>query len=396
VASESVSEARLPIAVVLGGDVNGLGQVRALGRSGIPVVVICADPREPAAHSRYARVLIVPKGDDYDARLVATLSSIARESPAAPPLFASSDAFVEFIARNRQAVGESCAFNIVDDATLQEITDKVGSHDLAKRCGLDAPRLFPLQHFVDEPSLASSFSYPALVKPRDSYTVEFPWKNKIVLCREDLERLIAELSDLVPHALVQEIIPGPEDGIYQCNVYIGRQVPTQVCTVQKIRQHPVDFGIMSFGRTRWMPSLVLDTLQLLESVGYSGFASVEYKRSAVTGRYYLIEINPRLPWYNSLFVKCGINYPLVAYRDQTGVQTDQVHSVQQRDGVYWLHLVYELRAARDRRKQNLKPGLMASLTEFPKARAFGLFSVTDPRPFLVRYGQYARGFFGSG
>ncbi|NHA15356.1 hypothetical protein [Thioalkalivibrio sp. XN279] len=379
-------------AIVLGGDVNGLGQVRALGRAGILVNVICAHRSEPAAHSKYASAIVVPKGGEYEARLVNAIISLSRPDRGPVPLFASSDAFVEFIARNRDRLSESCILNIVDDDTLFMVTDKIGSHDLAVRCGIRAPSLVPLAEFSDDRSLVDRFGYPALVKPRDSYTVAFPWKNFTAHAPADLEKVLDTWPELVPYALVQEIIPGPESGIYQCNVYIGKDVPTQFCTVQKLHQQPVGFGTMSFGRTRWNPPLVEETARLLESVGYTGFASVEFKQSSADGHFYLIEINPRLPWYNSLFAASGINFALLAYRDLTGVEPEQVAVVEQIDDVYWLHLRNELRGAVERARRGQWSAAARELAGLWRSRAFGLFSVTDPLPFVVGYANYVRDF----
>nr|WP_240901059.1 hypothetical protein [Thioalkalivibrio sp. XN8] len=144
-----------------------------------------------------------------------------------------------------------------------------------------------------------------------------------------------------------------------------------------------------------MPDLVTDTLRLLNSVQYTGFASVEYKKNPHDGRYYLVEINPRLPWYNSLFTACGINFPLIYFQDVTG-QGAEIGPIRQRDSVYWLHLRNELRGAWERKKRGQWSHAFRGLVSIRRARAFGLFSLGDLRPFFVGYGNYFREYFGAG
>lgn len=55
--------------------------------------------------------------------------------------------------------------------------------------------------------------------------------------------------------------------------------------------------------------------QLLKHIGYTGISEIEYKRNPITGKYYLIEINPRFWDQHQLSKSRGINLPLLAYND---------------------------------------------------------------------------------
>src|SRR5882762_4534573 len=50
--------ARTP-AVIVGADADGLGIARSLGKAGVQVVLVDADARRPAMHSRYARPFVI-------------------------------------------------------------------------------------------------------------------------------------------------------------------------------------------------------------------------------------------------------------------------------------------------------------------------------------------------
>jgi len=54
------SRSRLPVAVVVGLDLNGLGVVRSLARGRVPTLVLDTDFLKPTAATRFGRRLKVP------------------------------------------------------------------------------------------------------------------------------------------------------------------------------------------------------------------------------------------------------------------------------------------------------------------------------------------------
>jgi len=112
-----------------------------------------------------------------------------------------------------------------------------------------------------------------------------------------------------------------------------------------------------------------------------GLASLEFKYRAADGRYYFIEMNPRLPWYNALCADAGVNLPYLAYLDLAGSQRTQPVCARQRDGVHWLSFKLDLgwflqsRAAGGAR-------FLSWLRSMSRARSYAWFNWRDPRPFL--------------
>src|SRR5699024_9385594 len=80
----------------------------------------------------------------------------------------------------------------------------------------------------------------------------------------------------------------------------------------------INFGASVYTGQKNVPELYEIGGQLLESMGYTGFAEIEYKKDADTGQYYLIEINTRTTNLNSLLEKVGVNMPYIAYQELTG------------------------------------------------------------------------------
>ena len=59
-------------------------------------------------------------------------------------------------------------------------------------------------------------------------------------------------------------------------------------------------------------------LALLAAFAYTGISQVEFKRDPRDGRYKLMEVNARLWQWHGLAGACGVDVPLIAFRDLTG------------------------------------------------------------------------------
>jgi len=379
------------LAVILGGDVNGLGHVRSLGAAGIPTTVICSDRFNPASYSKYCSAEIIPTaGGNYDGRLLQSLRRIAKASSSAPVLFPSNDYFVDFMSRHLDELKGWFRLNVSHETILKKLSDKRQSHTLAHECGIHSPMTYSLAAIPADDEVAGSLSYPCIIKPLDSYSHVFPWKNWTVRSQLELNAFIRAYSALVPHSIIQPIIPGGDSNIYQCTTYRARHLPAQLFTVQKLHQQPVGYGTMTFGRSVEMSNLKEQTCKILDHIDYNGFASAEFKRSDADGRYYLIEINPRLPWYNALFTSSGVNFPVLAYADLTDQLFDTPLPLRQTDNVYWLHLRNEARGLRERWRSGQSDGMIRDILRLWRARSHAHFAWSDLRPFLMAYLDYFR------
>ena len=58
--------------------------------------------------------------------------------------------------------------------------------------------------------------------------------------------------------------------------------------------------------------------------GFHGISQVEFKRDPRDGRFKLMEVNPRLWQWHGLAAACGVDLPLIAYRDLTGERVEPV------------------------------------------------------------------------
>jgi predicted ATP-grasp superfamily ATP-dependent carboligase len=228
-----------------------------------------------------------------------------------------------------------------------------------------------------------SFPFPCIVKPVRSFNTPFPSgkKNFVAESSRQLVDFYRQHPNLVGKTLWQEIIEGDDDSIHQCTLLIRKsgEVGPATC-VRKIRQYMPGYGIMSFGHSERNDCLVTQSVRLLNQLNYRGLASLEFKYRS-DGRCYFIEMNPRLPWYNSLFADANVNISYFAYLDLTesGVQ---VAPVEQRNDVYWLSFTKDLGSFLRKGKRD-PVSAFQWLRSILAARSHAWWDWRDAKPFLA-------------
>ncbi len=374
-------------AVVLGGNSNALGHIRALGKMGIYSYVVCSgrDFLNLARFSKYAIPLFVPEDiNNYEYVLKVKLLELAKDKSRRFVLYATSDYFVDFIDRNQFCLKKYYLFNIPENTVLKLIVNKFETCKLARNSGIIFPNTIRIKANENVSSVFNSISFPCIIKAEDSYSITFPGKNKIAHDCYELNEFFENYPTLKEHVIIQDIVPGGEKNIYQCTVYIGKNgLMQQHFTMQKLYQRPPFFGITTIGRSVKMPQIINYTEKLLKNIDYTGFASVEFKKSDKDSKYYLIEINPRLPWYNSLFLSCGVNFPFIAYKDLTSENKGKAKVLKQRDGVHWINLRDALSGFRQRVENGEKLDLLEVIDTMLKIRSFSYLKIDDMLPYLM-------------
>ena len=235
----------------------------------------------------------------------------------------------------------------------------------------------------DLPRLAREFVYPCLIKPVRSFSLQLPkqLRGLVVNSPEELLDFYSANPGVESSTIWQEIVEGGDDCVYQCNVLVrsNGQLGAYLC-VHKIHQYPPGFGSMSFGRSEENATILGESDRLLTHLKYRGLGSLEFKFRKKDGRYYFIEMNPRMPWYNSLIADAGINLPYLAYLDLVG-EPDMRWPAAKPRTVHWASFEMELRWFLESR-QARKVSLWNWLGGLTSARSFAWWEWRDPLPFL--------------
>jgi len=331
-----------PGAVVIGGDYQGLGIVRSLGRHGVPICVI-DNELSIARFSRYTTYsLHEDELRDERSTVDALLAAGRRLDLQGWVLYPTRDETVAAISRHREELQEVFRVPTPSWEAIRPAWDKRETNELGARLSIPIPRTW---YPRDSSELVEiECEPPFAVKP--AIKEHFIYATKAKAWRADS---MPELRDLFERAaaivgpgevMVQELIPG--DGKQQfayCAFYRDGE-PVASMVARRRRQHPPEFGRAStYVETIDLPLLEELSRRFLDAVGYYGLVEVEFKLDPRDGAYKLLDVNPRTWGYHTIGTQAGVDFPYLLYADQTG---EAVAECRASPGVRWIRLLTDV------------------------------------------------------
>ncbi len=341
-AAEAGREEKAIGAVVVGGDFQGLGIVRSLGRRKVPVCVI-DDECSIARFSRYTTHAVAVGSLRDERQTVDTVLDIGhRLDLRGWVLYPTRDETVAAFARYRSLLTEFFRVPTPDWNTMQWVWDKRNTYRLANSLGIPTPQTWyprdpeELEQIRSEPPFAIK---PAIKEHFFYATKAKAWRaNNRAELRELFERAAAQVEP--GEVMIQDLIPG--DGQQQfayCAFFKeGRAVGSMV--VRRRRQHPPEFGRAStFVETIELPLLEALSERFLRAIKYYGLVELEYKLDPRDGQYKLLDVNGRTWGYHTLGLGAGVDFPYLLFSDQAGESVQQCRG---RAGVSWIRLITDV------------------------------------------------------
>ncbi len=370
-------------AFVLGLGENGYGIMRGLAGMGVSIFGFYDSTRSFGKHSRFCKAFQLVQNTAAGSEICNALVEKCKGLLDRPVLFPTSDAYVNLILNNRELFSKHFRYHWVSPEQHHRVIDKACMHNACVDARVRVPRTHVTQPGEDVNASASGFIFPCIVKPCRSFNTPFPsgMKNFIATSSAELCGFYALYPDTLGTTLWQEIIEGADSEIFQCTALFRQngELGAAFCA-RKLRQYLPGYGIMCFGRSEENSLVLSSALRLLRKLEWRGIASLEFKKRKSDGKYYFIEMNPRLPWYSGLFVDSGVNLASLAFRDLTeGDLFDSTAGIQQQNGIHWLALTEDLgwfvRTRGNRPISTLK--WMSSLT---LAKSYAWWNLHDLRP----------------
>jgi D-aspartate ligase len=369
-------------AVVVGGDYQGLGIVRSLGRRGIPVCVL-DDEQSIARFSRYTRRTVNVKSLRDEEQTVDTLLRLGNELGLKGwVLYPTRDETVAAISRYRPLLADFFRVPTPDWNTIKWVWDKRNTYSLANELGIPTPETWypssledleairAVPPFVIKPAIKEHFFYATKAKA---------WRAN---SRSELLEKFQKASAQLPRGevMIQDLIPG--DGSQQfayCAFFkAGRAIGSMV--VRRTRQHPPEFGRAStFVETIELPILEELSERFLQAINYHGLVEVEYKLDPRDGQYRLLDVNGRTWGYHTLGLSAGVDFPSMLFADESG---QAVQACRATSGVRWVRLTTDVPMAVLqilRGRQNYREYVRS----LRGSHAEAVFSRHDPLPGLA-------------
>ncbi len=368
---------------------TGLGIARSLGEAGVPVIGLTAQRGAYGNFTRYAKTMFCPDSREEPEALLAFLTDLGRQLGERSVIFPTRDDDLMFLDRFRAELAPYFSAVMPESGPLHSCLDKWETFVEAQRAGVASPRSWKVETARELKDVAREVTYPCVLKAlsahywRQGNNWEVVGGRKAIVAHTEQE-LLSEY-DLVAsadnRAVVQELVEGGDDHLLITACYLDR---SSRCLgyfqTQKLVQLPEGFGTGCIVRSVDRPELVEPTLRLLQSIGFSGIAEVEYKWDRASGEYKLIEVNPR-PWdQHPLGRTCGIDLMYIAYRDHAGLALTPVTKLA--PGHKWIAEDAFLPAAL-RMLSHRDPKLASLLRQARGKRIFAIWSAKDPLPLLA-------------
>jgi D-aspartate ligase len=368
--------------VVVGGDYQGLGIVRSLGRRKVPVCII-DDEQSIARFSRYTtHAVAVENLRDERATVETVLEIVRRLGLEGWVLYPTRDETVAAFARHRPRLTEWLRVPTPEWETMQWVLDKRNTYRLANELGIPTPKTWCPRHEdeLEQISIDPPLALKPAIKEHFIYATKAKaWRaNSRSELRELFRRAVAEVGP--GEVMIQDLIPGNGQQQFAYCAFFkgGRAVGSMV--VRRSRQHPPEFGRAStFVETIELPVLEALSERFLRAINYYGLVELEYKLDPRDGQYKLLDVNGRTWGYHTLGFGAGVDFPYLLFADQLA---EPVQPCRGRAGVSWIRLitdlptgVFEIFGGRQDWRAYLR-----SVREF---HVESVFSREDPLPGLV-------------
>ena len=324
----SLLDTRVP-AVLLRIDPNPfhhgtLGAVRSLGRAGVEVHVVADSAGSPVHKSRYVRRMHPPPLPGASADDILTvLRRVAGEVASPAVLIPMDDASAIAVARMRDALAPSYLLPATPGALAERVADK---GELAAVCAAaDVPH--PVTLVPDSAAGAADavrrLGVPVVAK------WSRPWllpagsglrSTLLVRSPEQARELYLRTAEAGSPLLLQAYLPPGRDRDWFFHGYAdGSGAVRAGGPGRKQLAWPRGAGLTAVGR--WTPNPQVQALaeRLTGELGYRGIFDLDFRRCGTTGRYHLLDFNPRPGAQFRLFAdSAGLDVVRAQHLDLTG------------------------------------------------------------------------------
>jgi predicted ATP-grasp superfamily ATP-dependent carboligase len=336
-------------ALVIGGHVQGLGLIRALGMKRIPVYLLDTTNYNISRYSRYCKKFIQLPPDIYDSsdNFIDFMKKIYEHYKLDKwIIFPTDDLTVAYLSKNKQELSEYFTIWTPEWDCVKYCYDKKLTYKIAESIGIPIPKSYFPEDVSDLSEVDYLFQYPIIIKPAIMHEFYKKTKHKVfvVNSKDDLkEKYLKACSATKPSdIIIQEIIPGGPENLYSFGSFFKNGEAIAYITGQRSRQIPMDFGKAStFVELCEISKIYELAAKLLKAIDYYGLSEVEFKRDPRDGIYKLLEINPRTWKWHTIALLAGINLPYLLYCDMIEGKLKISNNKNRRDAK-WIDLYTDL------------------------------------------------------
>ena len=310
---------------------NCLGVFRSLGRAGVPVYAVVADPDAPVAKSRYlsGQILWQPhRGEGYKV-LIDRLLDFGRNLGRRSLIICTSDEMAVLVARRRAVLEQWFVLPDVNPRLPAELADKHSLATVCERVGTAIPPSVTVDTMSQLDAVMNQIELPVMVKSTALRgQVQNVENSTLVQTREALSELAEKWFEPF-QVLLQEYLPDEFCEDWFTHGYCDANSRAEVVfTGRKVRTWPAHGGATAAAYTAADAELVVAAKQFCAKVGYRGIFDMDWRIDRRTGRYYLLDFNPRVGAQFRMFEDdAGIDVVRAMHLDLSGRPVPLGHQI---------------------------------------------------------------------
>lgn len=381
-----------PSAVLIGLDsMQGLQLARILADRGVDVIGITSDRSYHTTPTRACRE--VYEADTGSDSLVAFLMDLADGFDHKPVLFPCQDSNVLIVSRHRGTLEDRYRILLPEAPTLEMLADKAEFYPFARQHGFRVPETFVLHDRTDAEAAARQITFPCVLKPFRGVAGWTQNTSEKAFRADNAEELLAvydRCSAWTSVLLAQRWVDGTDADLISVNAAYGSDgKPLATFVARKIRQWPPGTGKSSSGEETRSDTALAEALRLFDQVELRGLGYVEFKKDARSGELFIIEPNIGRPTGRSAIAEAGgVELHFTAYCEAAGLALPRERT-QMYSGAKWINLLRDTQSAWYywRRGELSLSGWFRSVRG---RKAYAIWALRDPMPFVAAVGSAAR------
>lgn len=326
-----------PVAVVLGGYVNGYSIIQELSDKEIDNIVLLHYPNQLAASSGLVTecIEIEPKKIS-----IKTALNKINEKYDYLVLFPTDDVQLELLNELKNELLEFC-FLPFNSENLISNSSKLVQYEWCEKLGIPYPKTKKLETDKDFFEL-KSFLFPLIIKPTQRKDMVLDvFRSLNIESLEDLEKQKKFLKSFISKGvsfIASEIIPGSSSGsIFAYTAYRDNNGTIINSWIgKKVNQYPDDYGVFS-SASNVAPLIIEEQGRVLvEGMDLFGIVEPEFKYDPRDGKYKLMEVNLRSMMWHRMGALSGVFLQYTQWLDALNKEIPRY--IQKQDKV--IHLVY--------------------------------------------------------
>ena len=385
----------LPSVIVLCNVVTGLATARSISDGGVKVHAAIFNRKDPIRFSRCCQKIDFSSMGTGD-ELINHLVAYARNMNTRPFVIPTSDEHALLLAKNYSRLSPYCLLWKTPYEVLKKIINKHELYTLARTAGVNI--------------------VPAIVEPNPDQLARWvkdntgpyflkPFYEGISICKLKEKNLVVETKEqLIEYVarngatglVVQRFIQGGDGYIFDTYGLCDRNGDIlTIATHRRWRQNPPDTGTTSFGEIPARPEgkeedvLFEYTGRLLDKIRYHGIFGIEWLQDRKTGELYIIDFNARPFTSIGHLTACGLNLPLLAYREAVGDDLSDIVHKPILKHLFWIDFLSDLWWVQQKRK-NHDFEWAAWMASIMRLKRHAYLSWRDPGPGAYRIFEVTR------